>query len=76
MVYFHVVSLSSLHLNIVGLFSFFLIKSVDFPGSLVVKTLHFRCKGAWVCSLVGEIRSCILRQCNNNKRLLVRLKEI
>ena len=68
MVYFHLVSLSSFHLNPVGLSSFFLIKSVDFLGSPVVKTLHFCCKGAWVCSLVGEIRSCILYQRNQKEK--------
>ena len=68
MFYFHLVSLSSFHLNTVGLSSFFLIKSVDFLGSPVVKTLHFCCKGASVCSLVGEIRSCILYQRNQKKK--------
>ena len=28
-----------------------------FPGSPVVKDLCFQCKGQWVLSLVGELRS-------------------
>ena len=31
----------------------------DFPGGSVVKNLHFLCRGAWVRSLVGELRSCM-----------------
>ena len=30
----------------------------DFPGSLVIKSLHFHCRGSWVQSLVRELRSC------------------
>ena len=29
----------------------------DFPGGPVVKDLCFQCKGHWVLSLVGELRS-------------------
>ena len=29
----------------------------EFPGSPVVRTPRFHCKGAWVRSLVGELRS-------------------
>ena len=32
---------------------------VDFPGSPVVKILCFQCRGIWVPSMVGELRSLI-----------------
>ena len=28
-----------------------------FPSGPGVKTMHFQCRGDWVCSLVGELRS-------------------
>ena len=33
----------------------------DFPGSPVVRTLRFDCRGGWVKSLVGKLRSCMPR---------------
>ena len=40
----------------------------DFPGGPAVKTPGFHCKGAWVQSLVREIRSCILHGLAINKQ--------
>ena len=34
--------------------------SGDFPGGPVVKTPNFHWRGAWVRSLIGELRSCML----------------
>ena len=41
----------------------------DFPGSPVVKTQYFQCRGHWIPSQVGELRSHI--PCNMAKNTYI-----
>ena len=50
--------------------------SLDFPGGPVVGTLSFHCRGSWVQSLVGEVRSCIrLRKEKKERKTMHVLKK-